>query len=533
MKDQLQRLANQLLGIWKQIGLNQKISLVLGAGVVMAAILSLAWWSTRTDYGLLYGRLDDSEASKVVSVLDELKVPYRVAGGQIQVPVDRIHFLRMKLIERGLPRGEGMGYELFDKSNFGISDFLQRANYVRAVQTELARTVVLMDGIESARVFVVIPENRLLLDAQKKPTASVLVRTRGNGPLPPGTVNSIRYLVANAVEGLQSGQVAVMDSRGNTLVADSDSDSMGGMTTSQFNVRKQYEQYLAKSAESMLETVLGPGQAVVRVAAELSFDSGKKEDEKFDPEGQVTLKEETRDKKNDTESSKSSGGPAGVASNAISDTNTPAGSAPSNSSKLSEKTTTKTYGVTKVTSTVVQPPGALKRISAAITVNLRYEGEGAARKPVPRTPEELEKLKRIVQSTLGIQLDPNGTRKDELNLEEIAFNEQYAVELNKQLQKEELKQTVFTVLRNLGYPLLALFAFMSFFKMFKKTSVENIPVGLPFDESFPGAGPERWNGGQRKPDVVTVGVLNQLMKENPENMTLALRNWINRNKPID
>lgn len=426
-----------------------------------------------------------------------------------------------------------MGYELFDKSNFGISDFLQRANYVRAVQTELARTVVQMDGIESARVFVVIPENRLLLEAQKKPTASVLVRTRGNGPLPTASVNSIRYLVANAVEGLQASQVAVMDSRGNTLVADSDADSMGGMTTTQFNIRKQYEQYLAKSAETMLEKVLGPGQAVVRVAAELSFDSGKKDDEKFDPEGQVTLKEETRDKKNDTENAKNGGGAPGVSSNAINDTNSPAASAPANTSKMSEKTTTKTYGVTKVTTSVVQPPGALKRISAAITVNLRYEGEGASRKPVPRTPEELEKLKRIVQSTLGIQLDANGPRKDELNLEEMAFNEQYAVELNKQLQKEELKQTIFTVLRNLGYPAIALFAFVTFFKMLKKTSVDDIPVGSPFDETTPGAGPEGWPGRQRKPDVVTVGVLNQLMKENPENMNLALRNWINRNKPAE
>ena len=208
MKDQLHRLVGQLIGIWKQVGLNQKISLVLSAFVVLAGVVSLAWWSTKVDYGLLYGRIDDSEASKVIAVLDELKAPYHMNGGQIQVPVDRIHFLRMKLIERGLPRGEGLGYELFDKSNFGISDFLQRANYVRAVQTELARTVVLMDGIESARVFVVIPENRLLLEAQKKPTASVLVRTRGNGPLPTSTVNSIRYLVANAVEGLQAGQVA-------------------------------------------------------------------------------------------------------------------------------------------------------------------------------------------------------------------------------------------------------------------------------------------------------------------------------------
>ena len=527
MKEQLQRLSGQLVSIWKEIGVNQRISLVLGAVVVVVGLASIAWWSTQTDFGLLYGRLDDSEASKVVAVLDELKIPYRITGGQVHVPVDKIHFLRMKLIERGLPRGEGIGYELFDKSNFGISDFLQRANYVRAVQTELARSIVLMDGIEGAKVFVVIPENRLLLEAQKKPTASVLVRTRGNGPMPQAVVNSIRYLVANAVEGLQAGQVAVMDSRGNTLVADSEGDTVAGMTTTQLSVRRQYELHLAKSAESILEKVLGPGQAVVRVAAELNFETGKKEDERYDPEGQVVLREESRDKKNDSETAQPTGGATGVSPNTGSDTN---GSGSGNTSKLAEKTTTKTYGVTKTTSSTIQPPGTLKRLSAAVFVNARFEGEGAARKPLPRTPEDLEKLKRIVQSALGIQIDPTGSRKDEMTLEEISFNEQPAVELAKQMEKEELKQTIFSVLRNIGYPILALGAFMIFFKTFKKTSVDSIPVGLPYDGEA-GDHNGSWPGGQRKPEVVTVGVLNQLMRDNPENMTLALRNWIDRNKP--
>ncbi|MBM3846454.1 MAG: flagellar M-ring protein FliF [Verrucomicrobia bacterium] len=531
MKDQILKLLHQLAAIWKELGVNQRVSLVLGAGVVVIGMLGLSLWSTRVDYGLLYGRLDDSEGSKVVSVLDELKIPYRISGGQIHVPSDKVHFLRMKLIERGLPRGEGVGYELFDKSNFGISDFLQRANYVRAVQTELARSIVLMEGVESARVFVVIPENRLLLEAQKKPTASVLLKTRSAGPMPSGTVNSIRYLVANAVEGLQASQVAVMDSRGNTLVTDNDADGAGGLSATQFNMRRQYEQYLAKNAETMLEKVLGPGQAVVRVAAELSFDSGKKEDERYDPEGTVAIKEEVKDKKNDTESGQGSGGVPGVVSNTTTDTNNPSAG---NSSKLAEKTTTKTFAVTKTVSTTVQPPGTLKRISAAVFVNARFEGEGTARKVAARSPEEMEKLKRIVQSTIGIQMDPTGTRRDEITLEEMPFNEQHAVELASQLKKEELMQTVTSILRNLGYPALALIALMMFFKTLKKTSVDQIPVGLPYDEELSGqhADGSGWTG-KRKPETVTVGVLNKLMKENPENMSLALRNWVNKNKPAE
>jgi flagellar M-ring protein FliF len=534
MKEQLQRLAAQLAGIWNQVGLNQRISLVLGAAVLVGGLVGIGLWSSRVDYSLLYGRLDDSEASKVVAVLDELKVPYRTTGGQIHVPADKVHMLRMKLIERGLPRGEGVGYELFDKSNFGISDFLQRANYVRAIQTELARSIVLMEGVESARVFVVIPENRLLLEAQKKPTASVLVRTRTSGPLPTGTVNSIRFLVANAVEGLQATQVAVMDSRGNTLVAENEGDVLGGLSANQLNVRRQYEQYLAKNAETLLEKVLGPGQAVVRVAAEISFDSGHKEDERYDPEGQVTLKEESKDRKNDSATLQPGGGVAGVAPNSGGETNAAAG--PGNSSKMAEKTTTRTYGVNRTTTTVVQPPGTLKRLSAAVFVNSRLEGDGKDRKAVPRSAEELEKLKRIVQSTVGIQLDAAGGRKDEITLEEMPFNEQYALDLSRQMQKEETRQMIFSVLRNLGYPALALGTLLFFMRLLRKTSVENIPLSVSLEEiekleESQHAGP--WPGKTRKPEVVTVGVLNQLMKESPENMTLAIRNWINRNKPID
>src|SRR5713226_6048586 len=212
-------LGRQLLGIWKQLGLNQRISVVLATTVVGVALFSLAFWSSRVDYALLYGKLDDAEAAKVIGVLDELKVPHKVgqAGGAIYVARDKVHLMRMQLASKGIPRGEGVGFEIFDKPNFGISDFVQRANYLRALQGELARTIGQLDEIEAARVMIVLPENRLLADNQKQPTASVFVRTRGNSPLAGSSVNSIRFLVANSVEGLSANHVTVVDNKGNVL----------------------------------------------------------------------------------------------------------------------------------------------------------------------------------------------------------------------------------------------------------------------------------------------------------------------------
>jgi len=212
----------------------------------------MVMWSGRAEYALLYGKLDEAEAGKVVAALDDAKVPYKITrgGGSIMVPSDKVHAMRMQLATKGIPRaGDGVGFEIFDKPNFGLSDFVQRANYLRAVQGELARTVSQVDSIESSRVMIVMPENRLLTDSSKRPTASVFVRVKGNATLPQQTVNAIRFLVANAVEGLNANYVTVVDNQGNVLSENSEDGSLVGLSTSQLAARKNIEQYLSKKAE--------------------------------------------------------------------------------------------------------------------------------------------------------------------------------------------------------------------------------------------------------------------------------------------
>src|SRR6266436_2311690 len=328
MNENVKQLSAQLGGIWQHLGLNQRISIVMGAGVVLAGLFALAFWSSRADYALLYGKLDDTEAARVIAALEEAKVPYKIsrAGGAIHVPAEKVHYMRMQLAAKGIPRGDGVGFEIFDKANFGISDFVQRANYVRALQGELARTIGQLDEVEAARVMIVLPENRLLLDDHKHPTASVFVRTKGHSPLAPTAVNSIRFLVANSVEGLQANQVTVVDNLGNVLSENSENESLLGLTSSQLAARRNLEQYLGKKAEGMLEAVLGPGQAVVRVAAEINLDSLTRTEEKFDPDGQVPRMTTLNDESVDSTTSNGGGAP-GVASNT--DTNS-ASSSPLN-----------------------------------------------------------------------------------------------------------------------------------------------------------------------------------------------------------
>ena len=226
MNSNLLQLTRQLGAIWNQLGLNQRVSVILSGVAVIGGLIGIAAWSRRDNYELLYGRLDDAEAARVVAALDEAKIPYKPGQGSIYVPSDRKHAVRMKLAAKGIPRGDGVGYEIFDKSNFAISDFVQRANFVRALQGELARTIGELEEVESARVSVTMPENRLLVDPKRHSTAAVFIKGRSRSPLAAQSVNAIRFLVANSVEGLQPNHVSVVDSLGNVLSENSENDSL-------------------------------------------------------------------------------------------------------------------------------------------------------------------------------------------------------------------------------------------------------------------------------------------------------------------
>jgi flagellar M-ring protein FliF len=410
-----------------------------------------------------------------------------------------------------------------------------------------------VDSIESARVMVVMPENRLLVDGNKRPTASVFVRARGNANLPSQTVNAIRFLVANAVEGLQPNYVTVVDNLGNTLSENTENDSILGATTSQLAARRNLETYLAKKVEEMLDRVLGPGQAVARVSADINYDVVSKTEEKFDPDGTVLKSSSINDENTDSTTANSSGGAPGATTDASTETNAAAG--PLNKNNTRKKVTTSSYEVSKTLNTLTQTPGGIKRLSAAVFVAERASGTGTNRVVTPRSDKQRESLRQIVRSALGIQDGAAGTRGDEITLEETEFNDQSVSELTQQLDKDQKRQFWTTLLGNLVYPALAIGMLAVFWRLFKKTPDENIPVGVSIGELMGangngngnghahangngnGHGHGNGNGGgfQIKPrsgvpGVVTVDVLNQLIREHPDNMTQAIRGWMTRGK---
>ena len=290
MNKNISQLLQQLAGIWKQLGLNQRISIALATLAVLGGLAGVALWSSRPEFSLLYGKLDEGEAAKVIAALDEAKVPYQISrgGGAILVPADKVYQVRMQMAGKGIPRGEGVGFEIFDKANFGISDFVQRANYTRAVQGELARTISQLDQVESAprhdRHAGEPPPHRRPAQAHRlglcprQRRRPVALLRRQFHPLPRrqqrrGACKSTMF---------PSWTTWATSSPKTTTTIPSP-----GLSNNQLAARRNFEQYLSKKAEGMLEQVLGPGQAVVRVSAEINWDTTTRTEEKFDPDGQV------------------------------------------------------------------------------------------------------------------------------------------------------------------------------------------------------------------------------------------------------
>jgi flagellar M-ring protein FliF len=545
MNASLTRLVSQLVEIWKQLGPGQRLTLVAAGLLVAGGLAGVAVWSARTPYALLYGRLSDAEAAKVIAALEDAKVPYKIGpgSGSLYVPADKVHLMRMQLAGRGIPRGDGVGFEIFDKPNFGISDFVQRANYLRALQGELARTISQLDEVESARVMVVLPENRLLLDRDKQPTASVFVRLRGSGPLPPQAVQSIRFLVANAVEGLKPNRVTVVDNFGNVLSENTEDNSLPGLTTAQLAARRELEQYLARKAQDMLERILGPGQAVVRVSAEINFDTLTRTEERYDPDSQV-IRTQTKNDENTDSITSTPVTPVGISANTAPETNTAATAAtPVTNTRNRKTTSTVEYEFGKTISSLTQTAGGIKRLSAAVTLAARVEGTGADRRVVPRSPEEIEKIRRMVADALGIVMGPDNPRGDSLTVEELPFEDQFTRDWVRELDRQQRLEFWWSLVRQLGYPLLAVAALVVLWRLLQRSSAPDIPLGVPVGQlltqgnghgnghghrtgGIPGLTPP----GEEPPDRVTLEALNRLVKENPTNLGQALRDWMNKGR---
>jgi flagellar M-ring protein FliF len=395
----------------KGMPFKNRIILIGAVTLAIAGVILFVAWMQKADYQVLFTNLAEGDAGGIVQKLKELKVPYRLESGSIMVPADQVYDLRLQLAAQGLPHGGGIGFELFDKTDFGATDFVQKLNYRRALQGELSRTIMSLSEVEQCRVHLAIPEKSLFVQEGNNPSASVMVKLRAGRTLARGQIQGIVHLVSSSIEGLNPRDVTVVDNRGDMLTRQS--DDLAGLSSSQLEYQRNYEKDLESRVLGILEPVVGKNKVRARVAAALDFSKVEKTEEKFDPDSQVIRSEQKSVEKS---TSGAQGGVPGVASNLPGKATQQSSSTSTGSQKQQETTN---YEISRITSHTVNASGDIKKVSVAVIVDGTYQAqEGATEKKYsPRPEEDLRQYEDLVKRAIGFTAD----RGDEVRIVNMPF----------------------------------------------------------------------------------------------------------------
>ncbi len=344
---------------------------VLGATAFgsLGFLLWIAYGAATPDYRAVYRGLPEGEIARVAELLREERIEYKIGEGgtTILVPAPMVYEARIRAAGKGLPNGGSAGFELFDQPAFGVTDFVHRVNYSRAMQGELARSIEQLEPVERARVQVVIPERKsVLASAERKPSAAVITRLRAGRQLEPGQVRAIVHLVASSVESLDPSDVTIVDGSGRLLTADGEDLAGGALPAGGAPAYQQrVEKDLANRIEAILSKTVGPGGVIARVRADMDFVEREMTEEVFDPDSQIARSEQ-RSSETSNEGGASEGGVPGIASN----TPNLGAEGSSGGSQASSNRTSETinFEINKKVSRQVKPMGEIERLSIAVLI---------------------------------------------------------------------------------------------------------------------------------------------------------------------
>lgn len=374
---------------------------------------------SRPDYVPLFTGMESKDAGEVAAKLKEMKVSYEIGnnGSAILVPSKDVYKVRLDLATQGLPRGS-KGFEIFDQTKFGVTDFQQRVNLLQALQGELTRTIEQMAEVEKARVHIVLPTDSLYKKDEKPATASIMLKLRPSAQLSREQVKGIVNLVAHSIQGLKPENVTVVDNFARILNDQNDAPfASGAGTLTQLELTKKIQDNLQKNIQTLLEQVLGPGKAIARVNVELNFDQRTVDRQVFEPvvDDKGIIRSSQEASENYKGNSGSPGGPPGTTSNIpgyVTNSN-------STQSTYEKKEVTKNYEINETKEKVVVAPGSIKRLTVAVLVDSNVN------------KAQQDSITKTVSSAVGL----NGARGDAISVESIPFS----TELADKQRKDELE----------------------------------------------------------------------------------------------
>jgi flagellar M-ring protein FliF len=355
---------------------------------------------------VLFANLQQRDAGEIVESLKEVGVPYKLSadGTTIMIPSNRVAETRLTLAQEGLPRGGGVGYEIFDRTRLGITSFEQKVNLKRATEGELARTINQLAEVQWSRVQIVMPEERLFTEQQREPTASVFLNMAHGRSLDRRQVQGILHLVASSVEGLKPESITILDQYANPLAMPTEAFlATADLSASQFELRSRVEKHFHDKLQSMFDRILGPGKSVVSVSVDLDFDSIERTEEKYDPDSAV-VRSEQRQRESSASPSGQPEGVAGVSANLP--TVAPLTPAAFGGPQRQSSSSITNYEISRTVEHIIKSPSSIKGISVAVVVDGVYQQvtapDGTAtREYAPRSEEEIEKYRRMVLVAMG------------------------------------------------------------------------------------------------------------------------------------
>lgn len=399
---------------WGKISFTQRMFIAALAVAIVAGFIGFILWMNRPDYKVLYSKLGAEDANRIVKLLQADKVGYKLEdnGATVLVPAEKVYDLRIKVAGEGGLVGQGIGFEIFDQTKVGQTEFVQKINYMRALQGELARTISEFPSVETARIHLVIPQRSLFVEEQQKPSASVVLKLRDASKKPDQKeINAILNMMLMAVEGLDRAHLSITDSSGKSLYQPEE-DTLTGISSTQMDHKLRVQQNFERRIEELLSPLFGPGRVVAKVNADMDFSQKTIRREIFDPE-KVAVRSEQRSEEAQQGRANLEAGTPDV--NFRGDGIT--GSASTQNG--SRETRTTNYEINKEEQNIISNVGDIRRLTVAVVVDGTYEKNGEGWTFVPRSKEDLQQVQQLVSNAVGL----DAKRGDSLEVSSIPFND--------------------------------------------------------------------------------------------------------------
>jgi flagellar M-ring protein FliF len=411
----------------------RQIGLMLGLALSVAIGVAIVLWSQEPSYGRLYSEIGESDVSEILEILNKENIKYKVetGSGAIMVPMDQVSAVKLKLAAQGLPKSNSLGYELLDKEQgFGASKGVETVRFQRALEGEIARTIMSIQNVKTARVLLAIPAQSVFVRERKKPSASVIVNLYQGRSLDKGQVESIIHLVASSVPQLEAEQVTVVDQKGQ-LLNSNDSSVAGNLTSKQFEYKKNIEEHLMGRIENILSPLVGSDGMRVQISADVDFTETDRTQEMFNPDLPALRSEQTSEEQ--STQSAIQGVPG-----ALSNQPTPAGAAPDPAAASAApgsaattaaasstatpgsaaKNATRNYELDKTITHTRLATGALRRLSVAVVVDDRHvpQSDGTV-KGQSYSQEDINRFSDLVKQAVGF----DSSRGDQVTVTNVTF----------------------------------------------------------------------------------------------------------------